>query len=502
MSLTKKELTDKNLYELEISVDHDTFEAAVSRVYKKQAGKFTVPGFRKGKAPRSIIEKMYGKGFFYEDAINDILPDAYESAIKEAELNVVGRPEFDIKSIDENGAVLTVKVYVKPEVEIKDYKGIKATRKVEPVTDEELDAEIATVQNRNSREIEVTDRAAEMGDTAVLDYEGFADGVAFEGGKGENFSLKLGSGQFIPGFEEQVVGHNIGEEFDINVQFPAEYHSADLAGKPAVFKIKLHSLNKVELPELDDDFAKDVSEFDTFAEYKADMKAKIEKRHESKADAEVEEKLVEALIEKLQAEIPEAMFVNETENFLRDYDNNLRMSGLDLKTYMQYTGRSLDDLRADFRPRAEKQVKARLALEKIAALENLEANAEDIAAEYNRIAEAYNVTVEQVKESIDESAIAEDMKVKKAMDLVKEKAVIGAKAAKKPAAKKTTSTASTAKKTSTASSAKKTTSTASTAKKTTSTAKKTTEASTAKKTTSTAKKTTTTKKAADKKDAE
>ena len=434
MSLTKKELTDKNLYELEISVDHDTFEAAVSRVYKKQAGKFTVPGFRKGKAPRSIIEKMYGKGFFYEDAINDILPDAYESAIKEAELNVVGRPEFDIKSIDENGAVLTVKVYVKPEVEIKDYKGIKATRKVEPVTDEELDAEIATVQNRNSREIEVTDRAAQNGDVATIDFDGYVDGVAFEGGKGENYDLKLGSGSFIPGFEDQVVGKNVGDSFDVNVTFPEDYHAKELAGKPAVFKVTIHKLSAVELPALDDDFAKDVSEFDTFDEYKADLKAKIEKRHETSADSDVDEQLSVALMEKLEADIPECMFETETENFVRDYDNRLRMQGLDLKTYFQYTGMTLETLREQMRPQAERQVKLRLALEKIAALEALEATEEDINSEYENIANSYNVPVDQVKASIDAAAIAEDMKVKKAMDLVKETAKITKP--RKPAAKK------------------------------------------------------------------
>ena len=434
MSLTKKELTDKNLYELEISVDHDTFEAAVSRVYKKQAGKFTVPGFRKGKAPRSIIEKMYGKGFFYEDAINDILPDAYESAIKEAELNVVGRPEFDIKSIDENGAVLTVTVYVKPEVEIKDYKGIKATRKVEPVTDEELDAEIATVQNRNSREIEVTDRAAQNGDVATIDFDGYVDGVAFEGGKGENYDLKLGSGSFIPGFEDQVVGKNVGDSFDVNVTFPEDYHAKELAGKPAVFKVTIHKLSAVELPALDDDFAKDVSEFDTFDEYKADLKAKIEKRHETSADSDVDEQLSVALMEKLEADIPECMFETETENFVRDYDNRLRMQGLDLKTYFQYTGMTLETLREQMRPQAERQVKLRLALEKIAALEALEATEEDINSEYENIANSYNVPVDQVKASIDATAIAEDMKVKKAMDLVKETAKITKP--RKPAAKK------------------------------------------------------------------
>ena len=377
---------------------------------------------------------MYGKGFFYEDAINDILPDAYESAIKEAELNVVGRPEFDIKSIDENGAVLTVKVYVKPEVEIKDYKGIKATRKVEPVTDEELDAEIATVQNRNSREIEVTDRAAQNGDVATIDFDGYIDGVAFEGGKGENYDLKLGSGSFIPGFEDQVVGKNVGDSFDVNVTVPEDYHAKELAGKPAVFKVTIHKLSAVELPALDDDFAKDVSEFDTFDEYKADLKAKIEKRHETSADSDVDEQLSVALMEKLEADIPECMFETETENFVRDYDNRLRMQGLDLKTYFQYTGMTLETLREQMRPQAERQVKLRLALEKIAALEALEATEEDINSEYENIANSYNVPVDQVKASIDAAAIAEDMKVKKAMDLVKETAKITKP--RKPAAKK------------------------------------------------------------------
>jgi len=426
MKLLKCEKTEKSMYELEIGVEKEVFDAAIEKVYRKQVKNINIPGFRKGKAPRAIIEKMYGKGVFYEDAINDIIPTVYTDAVKEADIkNIVAQPEFDIVSVEgENGLVLSAKIYVKPEVEIKDYVGIAVEKAVEAVTDEEIEREINTVRERNSREIEVTDRAAEMGDTAVIDYEGFVDGVAFEGGKGEKHSLKLGSGTFIPGFEEQVAGHAIGEEFDVNVTFPEEYHAAELAGKPAVFKTKIHAINKVELPELDDDFAKDISEFDTFAEYKADLTAKIEKRHDAKADAAVEEKLVDALIEKLVAEIPEPMFENETENFIRDYDNNLRMSGLDLNTYFKYTGLTLEKLREEFRPRAEKQVKARLALEKIAELEKLEASEEDINGEYDRIAKAYNVTLEQVKESIDSSAIAEDMKVKKAIDFVKEKAVI------------------------------------------------------------------------------
>ena len=427
MSLTKSEVIEKNRYELQFSVDKATFDAAVNSVYRKQVKNIAVPGFRKGKAPRSIIEKMYGTGVFYEDAINDLIPDAYTEALKEAAIDTVGQPEFDVVSIDENGLVLSAKVYVKPEVEIKDYLGIEVEKEVTPVSDEDVDREIETIRERNSREIDVTDRAAELGDTTVIDFEGFCDGVAFEGGKGTDYALKLGSGSFIPGFEEQIVGKSIDDEFDVNVTFPTEYHAEDLAGKDATFKVKIHAITKVELPELDDDFAKDVSEFDTFAEYKADVKAKIEKRHETAAENAVEDKLVEALIEKLEADIPEPMFVAETENFVRDYDTRLRSQGLDLNTYFKYTGMTLDSLREQMRPQAERQVKARLALEKIAVLENLEATEEDINSEYEKIANAYGIELEQVKASIDSEAIAADMKVQKAMELVKEKAVVTVK---------------------------------------------------------------------------
>ena len=427
MSLIKTENIEKNRYELQIAVDSAKFNAAVSAVYQKQAKNITVPGFRKGKAPRAIIEKMYGTGVFYEDAINDLIPEVYTEAIAEAKLDVVGQPEFDVVSIDDNGLVLSAKVYVKPEVEIKDYLGIKVEKVVAPVTDEDVDREINMVRERNSREIEITDRAADMGDTTVIDFEGFCDGVAFEGGKGTDYALKLGSGSFIPGFEEQIVGKNIDEEFDVNVTFPEEYHAADLAGKPSVFKVKIHSITKVELPELDDEFVKDVSEFDTLDEYKSDIKAKIAKRNESSANAAMEDKLVEALIESLEADIPEPMFVAETENFVRDYDTRLRSQGLDLNTYFKYTGMNLDMLREQMRPQAERQVKARLALEKIAALENIEVSEDDINAEYERIATAYSVELDQVKASIDSEAIAADMKVQKAMELVIEKAEVTVK---------------------------------------------------------------------------
>ena len=435
MKLIKNEKLEGSQVELHFSVEQSVFEAACERAYKKEVGKINIPGFRKGKAPRAMIEKMYGKGFFYDTALNDILPSAYEEAIKEAGIDPVAQPEIDVLSIDDNGVVFTAKVFVKPDVQIEGYFGIEVNKEVAPVTDEEIEKELEMVRERNSREIDANDRPAELGDTAVIDFEGFVDGVAFEGGKGEDYALKLGSGQFIPGFEEQIVGHSVDDEFDVNVTFPAEYHAEDLAGKPSVFKVKIHALTKVELPELDDEFAKDVSEFDTLDEYKNDLKAKIEKRHEAAAESAVDGQIMDALIEKLVADIPEAMYDAEAENFVRDYDNQLRMQGLDLKTYFQYTGMTLETLRAQFRPQAEKQVKARLALEKIAELENLTASEEDINGEYARIAEAYGIDVEQVKASIDPEFIGADMKVKLALDAVKAH-VVSKAAPKKRAAKK------------------------------------------------------------------
>ncbi len=436
MSLIKKELTDKNLYTLTIGVDKATFEAAINRAYKKNVGKINVPGFRKGKAPRIIIEKMYGKGVFYEDAINDCIPDAYEAAAKEAELAIVGRPEFDVESVDENGLVLIAKVYVKPEVKIADYAGIEAVRNELSVTDAEVDVEIDRVRERNARTVEVTDRAAAMGDTVTIDFDGSVDGVAFDGGKAEGHELKLGSGQFIPGFEDQIVGKAIGDAFDVNVTFPEEYHEKKLAGKAAVFAVKLHAIKMTELPALDDEFAKDVSDFDTLAEYRADLMAKMTERNKKSADAQFEEGVMNALAEKMEADIPACMFEAETENFLRDYDNRLRMQGLDLATYFKYTGMNLDMMRAQLRPQAEQQVKVRLALEKIAELEGITVSADEINAEYARIAEAYNMPEEEVRKLVDEAGITEDMRVKAAAELVKSKAVAVAEAPAKKVTKK------------------------------------------------------------------
>lgn len=426
MALKKTTEIEKNLYEIEFDVDKQTFEAAIEKVYRKEVKKINVPGFRKGKAPRSMIERMYGKGVFYEDAINEIIPDAYAEAIKEAALEVVSRPEFDIVTIDDNGVVLKAKFYVKPEVSIEGYKGIEVEKTVKVVTDEDVTAEIDKARQRASRVIEITDRAVQNGDIVNIDYEGFCGGVAFDGGKAENYDLTIGSGSFIPGFEEQIIGHTIGESFDITVNFPEQYHSEDLAGKEAIFKITLHGIKFNQLPELDDEFVKDVSEFDTVDEYVADVRATLEKRNEQEADRMVENQLLDKLVELLVAEIPAPMFEAEAENILREYDNNFRMQGLDLNTYCQYTGQTLDDLRQQFMPAAEKRVKTRLALEKIVELESIDATEEEVEAEFARLAAAYGLEIEKVKSFVESDAIKLDLCVKKAVDLIKASAVIKA----------------------------------------------------------------------------
>ncbi len=423
MSLIKKELTEKSGFVMEFSVSKEAYDKAEMAAYKKQVKDISIPGFRKGKAPKHIIETYYGKGVFFEDAINACIPEAFEAAVKEAGLDIVGSPKFDLVSND-GDIVLKAEGFVKPEVTIEGYRGIEVEKKLEEVTDEAVEAEVTRARERNARSVEITDRAAEMNDIANINYEGSVDGVPFDGGKGENHDLKLGSGAFIPGFEEQIVGKSIGEEFDVNVTFPEEYHAKELAGKAAVFKTKLNSLKVEELPEADDEFAKDVSEFDTIAEYKADIKSKMEKRNADAADREVENALAEALMEKLVAEIPEPMFEAETENFVRDYDTRLRQSGLDLKTYFKYTGLTLEALREQMRPQAERQVKVRLALEKIAELESLTVSDEAVDAEYKRIAEAYNVPEEEVKKMIKSEDINADLRVADAMKLVKDSAVI------------------------------------------------------------------------------
>ena len=456
MSLKEKKLLETNKYQLTIAVDRPAFEAAVSKVYKKQSKNITIPGFRRGKAPRAIIEKMYGKSIFHEDAVNELLPDAYEEAAKESELKIVGRPEFEIESIDDDGVTIKAVVFVKPEVKIEGYKGLEATKTPVAVDDSEVDAELDRVRERNARITDIEDRAAADGDIANIDFEGFVDGVAFEGGKAEGHDLTIGSNQFIPGFEDQIIGKNVGDEFDVTVTFPEDYHAEELKGKEAVFKVKLNSLKVKELPDADDELATMASEFDTIAEYKADIKAKISERKEKAADNEVEGQLVDALVDLVEADIPECMFEEEVENLVRDMDTNLRMQGLDLKTYLKYTGMELESVKAEMHPRAVKQVKTRLALETIAALEGIEVTQDEISEEVEKIAKAYGMSPEEVDKMVPADGLKEDIMVRKAVDLVKAEAKItektedkeekseakkasGKASVKKPAAKKATS---------------------------------------------------------------
>ena len=421
MSLINKELTEKNGYVIEFSIDKETYAKAELEAYKKNIKNMNVPGFRKGKAPMHVVKTFYGKEVFFEDAINACIPEAFEAAITEAGYDIVGNPKFDLVSM-EGDIVLKAEGFVKPEVTIENYKGIEVEKKAVEITDDEINAEIDKARDRNARFIQESENAVKDGDTVTLDFEGFVDGVAFDGGKGENYELKIGSGSFIPGFEAQIVDHKIGEDFDVNVTFPEDYSAKDLAGKAATFKCQVKSVK--ELPELDDEFVKDVSEFDTVDEYTADVKSKLSAKAKAEAERELENTLAESLMNLLVAEIPEPMFEAETENYLRDYDSRLRASGLDLKTYMQYTGLTLDAIRGQLRPQAEKQVKIRLALEKIASLENLDATEEEIAEEYTRIGAAYNVPVDEVKNMIAPEDIKADLLASKAMALVKENALV------------------------------------------------------------------------------
>ena len=428
MSLKSSNQVDTNRCELVITVAADEFENAIEKVFKRESKKITLPGFRKGKAPRAFIEKYYGEQVFYEDAINMVYPSALEEAVKEAGIRMIeDRVDFDLlESGKGKDLVFKVVVTTYPEVSIEGYRGIEVTKKSAEVTDDDVDAELARVQDRNSRMVTVEDRAAENGDTVEIDFEGFVDGEAFEGGKAENFNLELGSGQFIPGFEDQIVGHNTGDEFDVNVTFPEDYNVAELKAKPAVFKIKLHEIKAKELPEIDDDFIKDISEFDTVADYRADVKSKLETSREKQAADDVDNQLINALIEKLQGEIPEAMYQNRITQDIREFDYRLHSQGLDLRTYIQYTGMNEAALRASFKPQAERQVKLRLALEKIAELDGIVPTEEEIEAEYSKLAEAYKMEVEQVKNIIPTEDLSKDIAVEKAMGIVRDNAVVKA----------------------------------------------------------------------------
>ncbi len=425
MSLKSSNKVDTNRYQLEVAVDAAIFEKALDQAYHKENKKIAIPGFRKGKAPRAFVEKYYGEQVFYEDAINAVYPDALDAAINEAKLEMIeDKIDFDLVSAGKEGVVFKATVTTKPEVEIDEYKGLTAAKNPVKVTDEDIDAEIKKVQERNSRMVTVEDRAAQNGDITVIDFDGSVDGVAFDGGKAENYSLTLGAGQFIPGFEEQVVGHKTGDEFDVNVKFPEDYHSKDLAGKDAVFKIKLHEIKMKELPEVDDDFVKDVSDFDTLDKYREDIKAKLTEAEEKKAKDDVENQLINKLVENLKAEIPQAMYENKINEDIREFGYRLQSQGLNLDTYLQYTGMDKDSIRKQFQPQAERAVKVRLALEKIAQLEDIHPTEEEIEAEFEKLAKGYEIDAEKVKTFIPKEELAKDISVEKAINLVRDSAVV------------------------------------------------------------------------------
>lgn len=425
MSLKATNNVETNKYELEIEISAEDFEVAIEKAYLKARKNIAMPGFRKGKAPRKLIEKEYGEQVFFEDAVNLLYAPVVNGAVEESGLELVTRPEVEVTEISkENGVKLKATCITKPEVEVKDYKGIEVEKVVNPVTDEDINKQLDALREKNVTVETVDDRAAENGDDVVIDFEGFKDDVAFEGGKAEDFTLSLGSGQFIPGFEDQIVGHNAGEDFDINVTFPEEYQVKELAGAPAVFKIKLKSISKKVMPELDDDMVKDSTEFDTVDEYKADVKKKLEEANEKHADSEVEAKIFDKVIENMTAEIPQVMFDNRVNEMISELEQRLAPQGISLDLYMQYTGQTMDTVKKAYAEQAEKQVKLRLALEKIAKLENIEVTEDELKAEFDKLAEAYKLDVDQIKQFIHDDDLKKDIAVGKAVDLIKDAAVI------------------------------------------------------------------------------
>lgn len=419
----KVEKLETNLVELEIEIDKEAFESAMQRSYIKNIKHFNIPGFRKGKAPRKMVEKMYGKEIFYDDAINFVFPDAYEAAIKEAKVEPVSRPEVDIKQFpdEENCLVLTAKITVKPDVKISKFETIDVKKPEYPVTDEDVENELKRRQEQNARIITVEDRAAQDGDTVVIDFEGFVDDVAFEGGKGENYELTLGSGQFIPGFEEQLVGKNIGEETDVNVTFPEEYHAPELAGKPAVFKVTVHGIKAKELPELDDEFAKD-SDFDTLDELKADILAKLKENAEKREKQELENEVIDFVVDKMKADIPEIMYENRIDELVRDFEMRLSYQGMSVEKYLEYAGMDMAAFRGQFKEQAERQVKGMLALEAMAKKEKIKALKDDVTKEYEKLAEQYKMDVDKVKSFVNEEDLKKDIVTNKTIDALLEKA--------------------------------------------------------------------------------
>lgn len=424
MALKSSNKVETNVYELEITVDAETFTEACKKAYMKQRKSIQIPGFRKGKATQGMIEKVYGEGAFYEEALEIVYPEAVGSAFDEAGLKVIDQPtdvEFPVMN-KQDGVVIKMKVTTYPEVKLGEYKSLKGKMLDTEATDEDVENELKSMQDRNSRLVTVEDRESQMGDTCDIDFEGFVDGVAFEGGKGENYPLELGSNSFIPGFEEQVAGHKTGEEFDVNVTFPEQYEPS-LAGKDAVFKCKINEIKTKELPELDDEFAKDVSEFDTLDELKADLKKQISERKEANAKTDYENQLIEQVVENMEVEIPECMNKQKCDEMIQDYSYRLQMQGLDLNTYLQYLGQTMEQFREQFMDGAKQQVKVKLALDAIVKAENIEATEEEIAEEIAKLAEQYNMETDKIKAAVPQEQLTDDIVTRKAVDFVVDNSV-------------------------------------------------------------------------------
>lgn len=424
MALKSSNKIDTNVYELEITVDAQTFTDACKQAYLKQRKSIQIPGFRKGKATQGMVEKVYGEGVFFEDALEIVYPKAVGDAFDEAGLNVVDQPsdvDFPVMSKQE-GVVITMKVTTYPEVTLGEYKGVKGKMLDTVATDEDVETELKNMQDRNSRLVTIDDRKSQMGDTCDINFEGFVDGVAFEGGKGENYPLELGSNSFIPGFEEQVADRETGEEFDVNVTFPEEYEPS-LAGKDAVFKCKINEIKAKEMPELDDEFAKDVSEFDTLDELKEDLKKQISERKEANAKTDFENQIIDQIVEDMQAEIPECMFTQKCDDMVQDYAYRLQMQGLDLNTYLGYLGQTMEQFKEQFMEGAKHQVKVKLALDAIVKAENIEATEEEIEQEVAKLAEQYSMDAEQIKKAVPAEQLSADIVTRKAVDFVVENAV-------------------------------------------------------------------------------
>ena len=423
---------EKNMAKLTIEVPAEELEKAIEAAYQKQKSKISVPGFRKGKVPRKMIEKMYGAGIFFEDAANTLIQENYGPAVEESKVDVVSRPTIDVTQIEAGKPfIFTAEVAVRPEVTLGKYLGVQVTKIDTTVTDEEVEAALEKEREKNSRTVTVTDRPVANGDTAVIDFEGFVDGVAFEGGKGENHPLEIGSHSFIDTFEDQLIGHNTGDDVDVNVTFPEQYQAAELAGKPALFKVKIHEIKTKELPELNDEFAQDVSEFDTLDAYKEDLKKHLEVEKENDAKRTKEDEAIKKIIEKSAMDIPEAMIETQCENMINEFAQRIQQSGLSMDQYMQFSGMTLDKLKEQVRPEAETRIKSSLVLEQIAKDEKIEVSDEEVQAEIEKMAKAYGMEADKLAEYMgdaEKESIKRDVAVTKAVDLIMENVKERAKA--------------------------------------------------------------------------